>query len=125
MFNFSLRNKMFNVTNYCEQVRGLPAENDFQLVLLNCTDISTYVRETCKCGAVVSLVISASSAVFNFDPTIAFTSTPIFGVSWLIGRTCAQKLEPQAQDMIKYFKEMKEGIYKVNEADAKRLGLKD
>lgn len=114
---------MFTFPNYYQQSRNLPVEDDFQLFLLSCTDTSILFRETSKCGAVASLAVSAASTVFNINPTIPLTCTAIFGAFWLLGRTCAQKLEPQAKDMIQYFQDMKDNKYAVNQADAMKMGL--
>lgn len=100
---------MFNVSNYYEQSRGLPAQNGLQIAILQLADTFTLLRETTKLGTVVGLVSSASSVVFNFDPTIALTCTAACGISWLLTRTCAQKLEPKAQSMIQHFKELRDG----------------
>jgi hypothetical protein len=99
---------MFNISNYYEQSRGLPAQNGFQIAILKWADASTLLRETTKLGTVVGLVSSASSVVFNFDPTIALTCTAVCGISWLLTRTCAQKLEPEAQSMIQHFKDLRD-----------------
>lgn len=100
---------MLHISNYYEQSRGLPAQNGFQIALLQWADTSTLLRETTKLGTVVGLATSASSVVFNFDPTVALTCTAVCGISWLLTRTCAQKLEPQAQIMIQHFKDLRDG----------------
>lgn len=108
---------MFNVSNYYQQSEGLPIKNSFQLTLLQWTDASTVLRETSKCGAVTSLVVSASSLIFNFDPTIALTCTAISGVSWLLTRTCAQKLEPEAKKLIEDLKNEKAYVIKRHDSE--------
>ncbi len=100
---------MFNTSNYYDQSIGLPAKNDYQLILLRLADTSTFLRETSKVGTVVGLVSLASCVIFNFDPTIALTCTAISGCSWLLSNTCAKKLEPQAQDRLQYFKNVRDG----------------
>lgn len=99
---------MFNVSNYYEQSQGLPAQNSLQIAILKWADTSTILRETTKLGTVVGLVSSASSVVFNLDPTLSLTFTAVCGMSWLLTRTCAQKLEPKAQDMIQHFKDLRD-----------------
>jgi hypothetical protein len=116
---------MFNISNYYQQSHGLPAEDELQLMLLKWADASTLVRESSKYGTAIGLVVSATSLVFNFNPTIALTFTAISGVSWLLSRTCAQKLEPEAEEMIKHFKELKEGRHIIHQNDAKTFGLLD
>lgn len=98
---------MFNLSNYYEQSRGLPAENDYQLILLKMTDASTLGRETAKIAALIGFVGSVSGVIFNFDPMKPLYWTMAFGASWLIARACAHKLEPQAEDMIRHFKELR------------------
>jgi len=98
---------MFNVSNYYEQSRELPAENSYQIGLLRLADASTLLRETTKWIMVAGLVSLALSAVFNFDPPIAFTYTAAVGIFWLFTRTCAKDLELEAQDMIKHFIELR------------------
>ncbi len=96
--------KIFNVSNYYEQSRGLPKENDFQIMTVKLADYSTYARELTKVVAVAGLVTTAVCFLFNSDPTIPLICTTISGIGWLLTRTCAQRLEPQAQDMIKHFR---------------------
>lgn len=83
---------------------------------LQCADASTLLRETTKVGAVIGLVTSASSTFFNFNPKIALVCTAVCGVSWILSRACAQRLELIAQDVIKHLKDLRdnpiiEGIY--------------
>jgi hypothetical protein len=100
---------MFNTSNYYDQSRGLPAKNDHQLMLLKWADTSTLSREISKVGTIVGLVSSVSSLVFNYDPTIPLICTAVSGCSWLLFSTCAKKLEPQAQHMLQYFKDLRDG----------------
>ena len=95
---------MFNFPNYYAQSGGL-IKSSYQLMLFEWTDISILLREISKVGIVVGLVSSASSVVFNFDPTHAINWTAISGCSWLLFRTCAKKLEPQAQHMLQSLRE--------------------
>lgn len=116
---------MFNFTNYDEQSRGLPFENGFQILLLQWTDRAVLLREAGKMGAVIGLVTSASSFIFNFNPTTALTCTAVCSAAWLLARTCTNKFEPQAQAMIKSLKEkpVEMEFYKLNPHRARTLGL--
>lgn len=100
---------MFNTSNYYQQSIGLPVQNGFQIAILQWADAAAFLREIAKVGTVVGLVSSASSVVFNFDPTIALTCTAVCGISWFLTKTCAQKLEPKAQEMIKYLERLRDG----------------
>ena len=100
---------MFQVSNYYEQSRTLPAQNSFQIMTLKCADTATVLREGSKIGIAIGLVSSAASVVFNFNPTAALTCTAVCALTWFLSRTCAQKLEPQAQGMIQHFKNVKDG----------------
>ena len=114
---------MLTVSNYYQQSHDLPAENGYQIMLLKWTDASTYLREASKCGTVVGLVASASSLVFKFDPTVALVCTAVSGVNWLLSRSCAKKLEPQAEEMIEHFKDLRarRNLLSQNEARTFRL----
>jgi hypothetical protein len=103
------RSKMIKTSNYYEQSMELPAQNSFQLMLLQLTDATTLLREGSKMGTVIGLVSLAASAVFNFNPSPALTCTVVSGLAWVLSRTCAQKLEPQAQDMIQHFVNIRDG----------------
>ncbi len=99
---------MWKVSNYYQQSKELPAQNDFQLMTLWWTDVSTHLREATKCATVIGLVVSASSLVFNFDPTAPLTLTAICGTSWLFSSVCVNQLEPNAKELIGIFQRMKE-----------------
>lgn len=98
---------MGKISNYCEQSKGLPAENEFQLTVLKWADAATFLREGGKFGTAIGLASSAASVVFNFNPTVSLTCTAVCGLTWLLGGACAQRLEPQAQAMLDHFKELK------------------
>lgn len=100
---------MFRVSNYYEQSRTLPVQNSFQLMILQWADAATLLREGSKMGTAIGLVSSAASVVFNFNPTTALTCTAVCGLTWVLSRTCAQKLEPRAQNRIQYFKNVRDG----------------
>lgn len=113
---------MFNMTNYYQQSLVIPAQNSLQITILELADLSTALREITKLGTVVGLVSSASSVVFNFDPTLALACTAVCGTSWLLTRKCAQYLEPEAQEIIQHFKDLKDGTdrYDVNKSSPSR-----
>lgn len=114
---------MFNVSNFYEQSKTLHAQNSFQIALLKLTDATTLLRETSKVGIVVGLVSSASSVVFNFDPTIALTCSLVCVLSYMVTRTCAKCLEPQAEEMIQHFKDWRKDI--IPPKESKEYGLTD
>jgi hypothetical protein len=100
---------LFNTSDYYVQSFGLPVKNGYQLTLLKWADTSTLFREAGKAGTIMGRVSSVSSFVFNFNPTISLLCTAISCCLWLLFSTCAKKLEPQAQDMIQYFKNVRDG----------------
>ena len=83
--------------------------NTYQLRLLQWADASTLLRETSKIGTVVGLASAVAGVVFNFDPTVALTCAAVSGTAWVLFSTCARKLEPQACNLIKYLKDVKDG----------------
>lgn len=100
---------MFNTSNYSQQSVGLPVQNPFQLEVLQWADRATFLRETTKIGTVVGLVTSAASIIFSSDPIYPLAFTTACGISWLLTKTCAAKLEPEAQDTLLFFKDLKDG----------------
>ncbi len=100
---------MVSFTNYSLQPLTIQAESPYQLMLLKLTDASTLVRELSKVGTVAGLVVSASSVFINVSLTTTLSWTAAFGVSWLISRNIAQRLEPHAKDMLAHFKNLQEG----------------
>ena len=100
---------MIKTSNYYEQSVGLPVRNMYQLRQLQWTDALTVLRETSKIGTAAGLASSAAAFVFNFDPTVAITCTVVSGVTWALFSTCAKRLEPQACDLIKYLKDVRDG----------------
>lgn len=97
---------MFQTSDYYRQSMSLPAENSFQIALLQWTDTAIFLREASKMGTLIGTVVSASSLVFNFDPTIALSCTAVFIVTFAVTRECAKSWEPQAKDMIQHFKQL-------------------
>ena len=114
---------MFKVSNYCEQSKNLPVQDGFQLICLQWADASTILREGSKIGFLVGLTVSISSNFFNFKATPALVFTAVCAVSWLLFRTCAQKLEPQARNMIKSFQESKTRQHLLTPQQASSFGL--
>lgn len=114
---------MLNISNYEKQSQNLPVQDGLQLTIFKLADDFTRIREISKCGAVIGLVVSASSYVFNFDSTTAVTWTAITGVIWGLSRTCAKKYEPEAKEIIKHLKEIKDGKDQMSESEARFLGL--
>ena len=100
---------MFKISNYYDQSKGLPVKNSYQHMLLRWSDASTLLREVSKIGTLVGLVCFVASAVFNFDHKVAVTFTAFSTCSWFLFRTCSRKLEPQARDMLQYFKDLRDG----------------
>lgn len=94
---------MTYITNYTMQARGLPIQNGFQQKTLQCADGVTRLRELGKLSAVGGLVSSIASVAFGYDPKLSLAVSLVAGATWLCFRKMAQKLEPQAQDLIKYF----------------------
>jgi len=100
---------MIKLSNYCKQAEELPAQNEYQIAILKIADSSTFLREATKIGTVIGIVGLSASKVFNFNPAVAVSFTIVCGVSWLLFRTCAQRIEPKAQNMIQHFQELKDG----------------
>lgn len=87
----------------------LPLQDDSQLRVLSSADTAVTLREGSKIGVAIRLVSSAASLVFNFNPTIPAGFTAIWGLAWILSRTCAQHFESKAQEMIKSFTDRGEG----------------
>ena len=99
---------MLSFTNYYQQTVNLPAKNCSQQILLHLTDVSTFAREISKALTVVGLGASALRVLFNVNETTDLAWTAAFGVSWLLSKNIAQRLEPQAKNMIAHFKKLQE-----------------
>ena len=100
---------MFRVSDYRQQAEGLPRKNSYQLKTLEWADAATFFRETSKWGTIAGVTTSIAVVAFNRDPTFSLIYTAINGTAWLVFKTCANHLEPQAQEMIQYFKDLRDG----------------
>jgi len=95
---------MVHTTHYLEQSKGLPVEDGFQLAVLGCVDRITFLREASKVAAVAGLVGNAASMIFNYNTTLPLIITAVGGVTWFCCSKMAQKYEPQAKEIIRYFR---------------------
>ena len=100
---------MIAISNYYEQSQGLPRKNSYQTIPLRLADASTILREASKLGTMIGLVGCASCAFFDFNLKFSLNFTIASGVSWALYSFCAKKMEPEAQEMIQYFKDLKDG----------------
>lgn len=99
---------LFAPSDYHTQGLRLSLENDYTLMRLRLADEATLSREASKIGVAAGLVFSAVSIYFKFYPGIAFTFTTICLASWFHARTWAEKMEPEAQEIIRNLKEGRE-----------------
>ncbi len=97
---------MFTSTSYYQQSIGLPVENDTQLTILKLADNSTTLREIGKIGSIIGTVSIAASTVFGYSPTLSISATAVSALAWFFCHKIAQSVEPQAQSMLKHFKDL-------------------
>ena len=97
---------MFNTSSYYQQSKGLPADNGFQLAVLQSTDTSTALREIGKVGTILGSVSIAASTVFGYDPSLSISATAVGALTWFCCHKIAQNLETQAQSMLRHFRNL-------------------
>jgi hypothetical protein len=90
---------------YFSQAQGLEAHSPYELDILKNADLSIEIKEIAKIGTIIGTVACVVSPIFNYDLTTPLIVTSVSAIAWFGLHKLAQKLEPQAQSMIRELQE--------------------
>lgn len=88
-------------STYVQQSQGLNLYSPYEFDILKNADFSIEMRRITKIVTIIGSVASVVSPVFSYDSTIPLIVTSVSAIAWFGFHKLTQKLEPQAQSMIR------------------------